>query len=159
MLRTLLQRRLVVNGLSVLASAHPSTATGMVSSVALHSAMRHRSSPFDGTVAEFQSVVSTAPTLVNFYTTWCDPCKKIAPEYEQLSGSHPAVTFLNVNVEACEEVSALHDIRSIPTFLAFKEGQLFGRVEGGQLDDIRRLLQDLVDPSKLPREPEEDPHE
>jgi thioredoxin-like negative regulator of GroEL len=72
------------------------------------------------------------------------------PELTALSQSHPKVTFLRVNVEECEEVSALHDIRSVPTFLGFKEGHLLGRVEGAQLAAVEKLLVKLEDPTPLP---------
>lgn len=153
MLRSLLQCQVVLTNL-----LHSNSRGAPIVCRTLQTGRRYRSSPFGGTVAEFQGAVSSAPTFVNFYTSWCAPCHKFAPEYERLSEEFPSIAFLNVDVEACEEVSALHDIRSIPTFLAFKQGHLLGRVEGAQLDEMKRLLSDLGDPSKrLPDEPAEDP--
>ncbi|CUE71291.1 thioredoxin-like protein, putative [Bodo saltans] len=106
---------------------------------------------FIGRLPDFQSTVqSSSPILVDFNTSWCLPCQRVAPEIEKLASTHSKVMFLKLNVEECEDVSALHDIRSVPTFLGFKDGHLIGRVEGAQLAAVERLLVQLEDPTPLP---------
>lgn len=131
MLRRALQRH------TLLQSMTPS------SSMAVVCAVRPVSKVFAGTDKEFVSLVSSGMTIVDFYTSWCGPCSRIAPEYEALSDSHPSIRFLRVNVEDSEELSALHDIRSIPTFLGFHDGKQVARVEGAQVDELKQMLKKL----------------
>lgn len=101
---------------------------------------------FSGTADEFLSSISRQPTVVNFYTSWCKPCSAIRGQYEDLAlSSDPVenIQFLNVNVEDCEEVSALHDIRSIPTFISFMRGDVVGRVEGARIEELKDMLSRL----------------
>lgn len=126
------------------------------STSALHFALRHQTTKlsavrFTGGLPAFQATVqSSSPVLVDFYTSWCKPCQSVAPELEKLAAAHSKVKFLKLNVEECEDVSALHDIRSVPTFLGFKDGHLLGRVEGAQLAAVESLLAKLEDPTPLP---------
>jgi thioredoxin 1 len=107
--------------------------------------------PFTGSLPDFQATVqSSSPILVEFFTLWCKPCQTVAPDIDALAALHSGVKFLKLNVEECEDVSALHDIRSVPTFLGFKDGHLLGRVEGAQLDAVEKLLVQLEDPTPLP---------
>lgn len=121
------------------------------SAAALYLPRRQAATDFSGGLPAFQAAVqSSSPILVNFYTTWCKPCQTIAPDVNAMAQAHPTVTFLKLNVEDSEEVSALHDIRSVPTFLGFKDGHLLGRVEGAQLSAVEELLVKLEDPTPLP---------
>ena len=100
-------------------------------------------SQFTGTANEFLASISAQPTVVNFYTSWCKPCSAIRGQYEELAQTtDPAhnIQFVNLNVEECEEVSALHDIRSIPTFIAFRNGDVVGRVEGARIEELQDMM-------------------
>ena len=72
----------------------------------------------------FKNVISgDKPVVVDFFATWCGPCKAMAPSFDKLSESMSTVaTFAKVDIEECSEVSATHDIQAVPTLVLFKKG-------------------------------------
>ena len=62
--------------------------------------------------------------LVDFWASWCGPCRQFAPTYEAASEANADITFGSVNTEEQQELSAAASISSIPTLMAFREGIL-----------------------------------
>ena len=75
------------------------------------------------------------PMLVDFWATWCGPCQMLAPILEELSAEHRIV---KVDVDENPELAMAFDVESIPTVLAFRDGQIVGKSIG--LVDKERLL-------------------
>lgn len=74
---------------------------------------------------------STKPTLVDFYADWCGPCKVLSPIIEQTkSDLGEEATVLKVNIDNNVDVARQYKIRSIPTLLLFKEGNVVWRQNG-----------------------------
>ncbi|OSM05171.1 putative thioredoxin [Magnetofaba australis IT-1] len=59
--------------------------------------------------------------IVDFWATWCGPCKAFAPIYEKVSEQHPDVVFAKVNTDEERELAMEFQIRSIPTLMIFRE--------------------------------------
>ena len=81
---------------------------------------------------EFNEIIqSTKPTLVDFYADWCGPCKVMSPIIEQTKNSlGDESTVLKINIDNNAEVARKYQIRSIPTLLIFKEGEVVWRQSG-----------------------------
>ena len=77
------------------------------------------------TKENFEDTVKTQETvLVDFWATWCGPCRMIAPHIEKISEEHPEITVGKVNVDDYPELAIKFNIASIPTLLIFKSGEL-----------------------------------
>ncbi len=70
---------------------------------------------FDRTVSENDFI------LIDFWASWCGPCRQFAPVYEEASERHDDLVFAKVDTEAQQELAAAFDIRSIPTLMIVRE--------------------------------------
>eukprot|EP00300_Choanocystis_sp_HF-7_P040647 c7146_g1_i1.p2 GENE.c7146_g1_i1~~c7146_g1_i1.p2 ORF type:complete len:110 (-),score=23.66 c7146_g1_i1:83-412(-) len=98
-----------------------------------------------GSTEEFDNEVSTGLVVVDFSAAWCGPCKRIAPKFEELASSgRIAAKFLKVDVDECEEVASRYDIRSIPTFLFFKNGSKQPNDFAGGADSAMQKIEETL---------------
>ncbi len=98
---------------------------------------------FAVTDESFQKEVLDAeqPTFVDFWASWCGPCRMIGPIFEELSGQYSGkVRFAKVNVDENPKTPANYGVRGIPTLMMFKGGkmvdQVVGAVPKSQLENI-----------------------
>jgi|SRR5581483_87415 len=85
--------------------------------------------------------------LVDWWASWCGPCRSFAPVFEEASGRHADIVFGKVDTEAQPELSAMAGITSIPTIMAFREGILIfsqaGALPGPTLEELIGKVRDL----------------
>ncbi|KAL0961148.1 hypothetical protein HGRIS_006120 [Hohenbuehelia grisea] len=81
--------------------------------------------------------------IFDFWAPWCRPCKAISPVFEKLAESNKSVEFCSVNTDDFQDIATQAEIRALPTFLAFKNGEKVGEVIGANSQELEALVKKL----------------
>jgi thioredoxin 1 len=100
-------------------------------------------------ISEFKEIISNEQTgnnlyIIDFHAKWCKPCKKISPDFEKLSVKYTDVMFLKCDVDESDELSALFDINSLPTFVYGYSKNIIDKFEGANIKVVERKLQEYT---------------
>jgi len=91
-------------------------------------------------------ISSPKVTVVDFYATWCGPCKAVAPQYEDMSRSYDEkqCVFCKVDVDRCRDIAQRFNVTAMPTFAVFRERALVESIRGADMGRLRALVDSQV---------------
>lgn len=96
------------------------------------------------TLSELDAILKEAGSklvIIDFFATWCGPCRMIAPYIEELADTHKDVVFLKVDVDEADEVASKYAINVMPTFIYLKNGQKVTEVTGSSQEKVKEALE------------------
>lgn len=79
---------------------------------------------------QFDELIKNDKVLVDFFATWCGPCKMIGPNIEKLAQENDDITVIKVDVDKYPEIAALYSVQTIPTLISFKESKIVNKKIG-----------------------------
>ena len=99
------------------------------------------------TSTDHDQTVKDGIVLIDFWASWCGPCRQFAPVFERVSERNADAVFAKVDTEAEPELAQMYGITAIPTLVVYRDGiPVFGQpgaMREGDLEDIIRQVRDL----------------
>lgn len=100
----------------------------------------------DLTTKEFDDAVSSGVSVIDFWATWCGPCKMLTPILEELSSEINYINFYKVDADENSDLAKKYEIRSIPTVLVIKDGEVIASQTGAYPKvKMRKFILDAAD--------------
>ncbi len=90
---------------------------------------------------EKEIVKADKPVLVDFWASWCGPCRMLSPTIDEIAEEHPEIKVCKINIDDEAELAIRHGVMSVPTLMLFKNGEIAQTAVGVRpKDEILDLL-------------------
>jgi len=94
----------------------------------------------------FEQATSEGVVLIDMFASWCGPCKMVAPLLDELSNEIKYAKIVKVDVDASPELGAQFQVRSIPTFILMKDGEMIEKIVGANM--TKEFYSKLIESAK-----------
>lgn len=95
--------------------------------------------------SNFESAIQSGVTLVDFFATWCGPCKMLSPIIEEIAAEADGFSVYKVDIDECEDLAMDFSVMSVPTLIIFKDGEETERLIGVRSKaDILNAVRSLI---------------
>jgi thioredoxin 1 len=94
-------------------------------------------------IEEESEIPRDGKVIIDFFATWCGPCKQIAPYYQQMAETFPGVTFLKADVDEAQGLAADFNVQVLPTFVILDKGAVVQVIKGADLNKVMKALGEL----------------
>ncbi len=88
----------------------------------------------------FQTQTENGKSVIDFFATWCGPCKMMAPVLEEVSEEHKDISFYKVDVDQAMDIATKYGIMSVPTLIVMQDGEVIqksiGAIPKSELEDL-----------------------
>ena len=90
------------------------------------------------TIEQFNELITKGRVLVDFFATWCGPCKMLAPELVEFAERDPNITIVKVDVDKFNSLAAQYNVRAVPTLVYINDGKIVKTTSGYM--DVNSLI-------------------
>ncbi len=91
-----------------------------------------------------QIIKSEERVIVQYGATWCGNCRIIRPKFKKLSDKHENITFVYVDAEKMPQARKLANVTNLPTFAAFRQGELIKEAQGNKIELVEGLVDEIT---------------
>lgn len=96
-------------------------------------------------LSELDTILSSnAKVAVDFTASWCGPCKRIAPVYQELATQHTNIVFCKIDVDEAEDIAEKYSVSAMPTFVFFHNGTMVDTFKGASVDKLQASITTLA---------------
>merc|ERR1711871_320417 len=90
--------------------------------------------------SDFNELVSSGVTVVDYWAPWCRYCKKVNPVLSKLATEYPSTKFVKVNTTELDDLASRYEVDALPTLQFFKDGQKVSEYKGSDLSGIEKAI-------------------
>eukprot|EP00758_Cryptobia_borreli_P009749 Tbor_TRINITY_DN5507_c0_g4::TRINITY_DN5507_c0_g4_i2::g.12892::m.12892/K03671/trxA; thioredoxin 1 len=96
-----------------------------------------------------EAIAVPSLSVVDFYASWCPPCKMITPKLTQLATEKPHIQFIKIDVDLSQEISSFYKIKAMPTFIFFKNNKQVEMFEGADWGKLLEICEKYGDNNNI----------